>query len=65
MSDYQFLTYETVDDGRIARILLNRPEARNAQNRRALEEGGVPNGKQAPRVVRAVKDQVRVEPSSP
>ncbi len=23
---------ETVDDGRIARIMLNRPEARNAQN---------------------------------
>jgi enoyl-CoA hydratase len=38
--DYQFLTYETFDDGRIARIMLNRPEARNAQNRGMLVELG-------------------------
>ena len=28
MSDHQFITYETVDDGRIARIMLDRAEAR-------------------------------------
>jgi enoyl-CoA hydratase len=38
MSDYQFVLYETLDDGRIARIMLNRPEARNAQNRGMLVE---------------------------
>lgn len=38
MSDYEFITYETVDDGAIARIMLNRPEARNAQNRGMLVE---------------------------
>ena len=38
MSEYQFITYETLDDGRIARIMLNRPEARNAQNRGMLVE---------------------------
>jgi enoyl-CoA hydratase len=36
--DYRFLTYEELDDGRIARIMLNRPEARNAQNRGLLVE---------------------------
>jgi enoyl-CoA hydratase len=29
----RFITYETLDDGTIARIMLNRPEKRNAQNR--------------------------------
>ena len=38
MVDAQFITYETVDEGRIARIMLNRPEARNAQNRGLLVE---------------------------
>jgi enoyl-CoA hydratase len=38
MADYRFVTYETVDEGRIARIMLNRPEARNAQNRGMLVE---------------------------
>lgn len=38
MSDYEFLRYETHDDGRIVRILLDRPEARNAQNRGLLVE---------------------------
>jgi enoyl-CoA hydratase len=38
MPDYKFLLYETLDDGRIARIMLNRPEARNAQNRGMLVE---------------------------
>lgn len=38
VSEYEFVTYETVDDGRIARIMLNRPEARNAQNRGMLVE---------------------------
>ena len=34
----EFVTYETLDEGRIARIMLNRPEARNAQNRGLLVE---------------------------
>lgn len=38
MSDYQFITYETFDDGTIARIMLDRPGARNAQNRGMLVE---------------------------
>jgi len=38
MADYRFISYETLDEGRIARILLNRPEARNAQNRGMLVE---------------------------
>ena len=37
-TEYQYVTYETVDDGTIARIMLNRPEARNAQNRGLLCE---------------------------
>ncbi|MET0880253.1 MAG: enoyl-CoA hydratase [Acidimicrobiales bacterium] len=36
--DYQFLLYESIDEGRIVRIMLNRPEARNAQNRGMLVE---------------------------
>lgn len=32
----QQVTYETLDDGRIARIWLNRPEAQNAQSRTLL-----------------------------
>ncbi len=38
MSDYEYVLYEPVDEGRIVRILLNRPEARNAQNRGMLVE---------------------------
>jgi enoyl-CoA hydratase len=38
VSEQTFITYETFDDGTIARILLNRPEARNAQNRGMLVE---------------------------
>ena len=38
MAEYKFVTYETLDDGAIARIMLNRPEARNAQNRGLLVE---------------------------
>ncbi len=38
MPEYQFLRYETHDDGAIVRILLDRPEARNAQNRGLLVE---------------------------
>jgi len=40
MADYKFISYETLDDGEIARILLNRPDARNAQNRGMLVELG-------------------------
>ena len=36
MPDYKFVQYETLDSGRIVRIMLNRPEARNAQNRGLL-----------------------------
>ena len=35
---FDFLLYEELDDGRIVRITLNRPEARNAQNRGLLVE---------------------------
>lgn len=38
MPDYQFVKYEVLDGGRVARILLNRPDARNAQNRGMLVE---------------------------
>ncbi|OBJ13484.1 enoyl-CoA hydratase [Mycobacterium colombiense] len=38
MSDYEFLKWETFDDGQIVRISLNRPEQRNAQNRGMLVE---------------------------
>jgi enoyl-CoA hydratase len=38
VSDYRFISYETLDGGRIARITLDRPEARNAQNRGMLVE---------------------------
>ena len=40
MADYKYIEYETVDDGRIARIILNRPKARNAQHRGLLVELG-------------------------
>jgi enoyl-CoA hydratase len=38
MPDYDFITYEELDDGAIARIMLDRPDARNAQNRGMLVE---------------------------
>ena len=38
MPDHKFVQYETLDEGRIARIMLDRPEARNAQNRGMLVE---------------------------
>ena len=38
MADYRFVTYETLDEGTIARIMLNRPESRNAQQRGLLVE---------------------------
>jgi enoyl-CoA hydratase/carnithine racemase len=38
MSEDKFVHYETHDEGTIARITLNRPEARNAQNRGMLVE---------------------------
>ena len=37
-SEYRYVTYETLDDGTIARIMLNRPETRNAQHRSLLVE---------------------------
>jgi enoyl-CoA hydratase len=38
MPDYEFLQYEMHDEGRIVRILLDRPDTRNAQNRGMLVE---------------------------
>jgi enoyl-CoA hydratase len=38
MPDHQYVSYETVDDGMIARIMLDRVESRNAQNRGLLVE---------------------------
>jgi enoyl-CoA hydratase len=38
MPDYEFLQFEELDDGRIVRILLDRPDTRNAQNRGLLVE---------------------------
>jgi enoyl-CoA hydratase len=38
MAGYKFISYETTDGGSIARIMLNRPESRNAQNRGLLVE---------------------------
>lgn len=36
MPEYEYVVYEPLDDGRIVRVMLNRPEARNAQNRGLL-----------------------------
>jgi enoyl-CoA hydratase len=36
--EYEFVTYELIDEGSIARIMLNRPKQRNAQNRGMLVE---------------------------
>jgi enoyl-CoA hydratase len=36
--EFTYVTYEKLDDGKIARIMLNRPDARNAQNRGMLVE---------------------------
>ena len=38
MLSYKYLTYELLDEGTIARIMLNRPGSRNAQNRGLLVE---------------------------
>lgn len=38
MPERQYVTYERLDGGSIVRIMLNRPEARNAQNRGMLVE---------------------------
>lgn len=38
MSEFEFLKWESFDDGQIVRISLNRPEQRNAQNRGMLVE---------------------------
>ncbi|MHB8498344.1 MAG: enoyl-CoA hydratase-related protein, partial [Acidimicrobiales bacterium] len=38
MTEYTFVTYEELDGGDIVRVLLNRPETRNAQNRGMLVE---------------------------
>jgi enoyl-CoA hydratase len=37
-SEYRFVNYESFDDGAIVRIMLNRPETRNAQHRSMLVE---------------------------
>ena len=38
MPDYEFVRYEELEEGRIVRILLDRPDTRNAQNRGLLVE---------------------------
>ena len=38
MKEFDYVKYEPQDDGSIVRIILNRPEARNAQNRGLLVE---------------------------
>lgn len=38
MTEYKFITYQTIADGRIARIALDRARYRNAQNRGLLVE---------------------------
>jgi len=38
MPDYEFLQYEQHEEGKIVRILLDRPDTRNAQNRGLLVE---------------------------
>ena len=38
MAEYKYVTYETLDDGVIARIMLSREQSRNAQNRGLLVE---------------------------
>lgn len=40
MTDYDFITYELLDEGTIAVITLNRPRQRNAQNRGLVIELG-------------------------
>jgi enoyl-CoA hydratase len=40
MPAYRYLTYELLEDGTIAKIMLNRPASRNAQNRGLLAELG-------------------------
>jgi enoyl-CoA hydratase len=37
-TEYRHVTYETLDDGTIARIMLDRPDMRNAQHRSMLVE---------------------------
>lgn len=38
MNEYKYITSERLDDGTIARVMLNRPDKRNAQNRQLLIE---------------------------
>jgi enoyl-CoA hydratase len=38
MADYKYVLYQALDGGQIVRIMLNRPEVRNAQNRGLLVE---------------------------
>lgn len=38
MDAYNYITYESLSEGRIVRIMLDRPDARNAQNRGLLLE---------------------------
>jgi enoyl-CoA hydratase len=38
MATYSYIDYEVLDEGAIARVTLNRPQARNAQNRGLLLE---------------------------
>jgi enoyl-CoA hydratase len=51
--EYRYLTYESVDEGTIVRIMLNRPDARNAQNRGLLVELGAAFARAAKNLVGA------------
>jgi enoyl-CoA hydratase/carnithine racemase len=55
MPSYQYLTYELLNEGTIARVVLNRPKARNAQSPGLLVEFG------DAMLAAEADDQVRVE----
>ena len=38
MPTYEYVSYEELEEGKVVRIMLNRPDARNAQNRGMLVE---------------------------
>ncbi len=38
MAEYEYITYEELSNGRVVRIMLDRPDTRNAQNRGLLVE---------------------------
>lgn len=55
------MTYESLNDGTIARIMLNRPDACDAQNRGMLVEIDEAFKQTAPPLIAAAKDKVRAD----